>query len=125
MEIETNKGIAFGHNIHSQQWITSYRASLDSGDVKRIFKNPCNTGFVGLDNVYWFDSKRVNDEVRIWPVRYGMDNVGTHRNMLGRQLIRISHIVTLAPLDGEADLAWMEENAKRNRRENMVEFIDA
>lgn len=125
MEIETNKGIAFGHNIHSHQWITSYRASLNPGDVKLIFDRPTDTGFVELDNVYWFDSKWVKGEVRIWPVRYGMDNVGTHRNMLGRQLIRISHIVSLAPIDGEADLAWMEENAKRNRRENMVEYIDA
>ena len=53
-----------------------------------------------------------------------MDNVGTHRNMLGRQFMRISHIVTLSQIDGEADLACMDENAKRNRREKMVEFID-
>ncbi len=125
MEIETNKGITFGHAIHSHQWITGYRASLASGDVKRIFERPTDTGFVELDNVYWFDSKRVDDEVRIWPVRYGMDNVGTHRNMLGRQLIRISHIVTLAPIDGKADLAWMDENAKRNKREKLPSFIDA
>ncbi len=125
MELETNKGISFGHDIQSHQWISSYRASLEPKDVKRILENPSDPGFVTLDNVYWFNSKWIDDELRIWPVRYGMDNVGTHRNMLGRQAVRISHIVTLAPLDGEADLQWMEENANRNRRENMVEFIDA
>ncbi len=124
LEIETNKGVTFGHNVPSHHWITSFRASLASGDVKRIFEIPTDTGFVEMDNVYWFNSKWVDGEVRIWPVRYGMDNVGTQRNMTGRQLIRISHIVSLAPMDGEADLAWMEENAERNRREHMVEFID-
>jgi hypothetical protein len=125
MEIETNKGITFGHNIHSHQWITGYRASFASGDIKRIFERPTDTGFVELDNVYWFENKWVNGELRIWPVRYGMENVGSDRNMLGRQLMRISHIATLAPMDGEADLAWMDENAKRNKREKMPKFIDS
>ncbi len=125
MELETNKGITFGHNTHNHQWITSFRASLASSDIKRIFERPSDTGFVTLDDVYWFSSKWVNGKLRIWPVRYGIDDVGTHRHMLGRQRIRVSHIVTLAPIDGEVDLAWMEENARQNKREKMVEFIDA
>lgn len=95
VKIETTKAI---------DDIWSFKGQILKAVFEGIVSNQLTTGYFKLDKVYWTSTKYDEDGNAQGEnlYQYGKDRLKAHR---GELYLRIEHLVSIAPIHGEMELA--------------------
>ncbi|WP_086930892.1 hypothetical protein [Agarilytica rhodophyticola] len=100
VKIETTKG-------NDDIW--SFKGQILKAVFEGIISNQLNEGYFKLDKVYWITTNYDDngDEYGEKLYQYGKGNLKSHR---GDTYLKIEHLVTIAPIDGEMELAKFQKD---------------
>lgn len=100
VKIETTKGT-------DDTWC--FKGQIEKTVFNRIVSNKLSQGYFKLDNVYWiinqYDDDSNSQEDILY--QYGKDKLDAYN---GELFLRIEHLVSIAPIDGEKELARLNKN---------------
>lgn len=100
IKIETTK---------SNDDVWSFKGQVLKAVFESIVSNQLTTGYFKLDKVYWVSANYDDEGNRKGEslYQYGKDKLKTHK---GELYLKIEHLVSIAPIDGEMELASFKKN---------------
>ncbi len=100
VEFESNK---------STDGIWTIKGQIQKSVFDGIVSNQLTKGYVKLDRVYWvstqYDDYGDPDGQKL--TKYGGE--GKHKDYRGDIYLKVEHIISVSPIDGEAELARFEK----------------
>lgn len=104
VKIETTKG-------NDDVW--SFKGTLERAVFANIVSNQLTTGYIKLSDVYWtinrYDNK--GDSIGEDLYQYGKGELSVYH---GELYLKIDHLVSIAPINGEEEIAKFTKSEKKH-----------
>ncbi len=104
VKIETTK---------SNDDVWSFKGQILKGVLEGIISNQLMVGYFKLDKVYWISTKYddYGNEKGEKLIQYGKDKLKAYEGPL---YLKIEHLVSIAPIDGEMELARFKKGKENH-----------
>ena len=94
--------------------VVGYKGQIQKSVFEGIVSNQLTSGYIKLDKVYWTSAKYDDFGSPDGEELFQFGSKGNFIAYLGETFLKIEHLVSISPIDGEADLERFKKNAEKH-----------